>query len=110
MTGSATADKRLNPDSDLVRGCGGIGIIWNKQLKAHPIAGIDSDRICAITIESSYSPLVIGAYLPTTNYPTEDFCNCLHTVVLAGDYNAHVSREGGPKASGIARTSMADCC
>ena len=53
MAGSAIADKRLNPDSSLVRGCGGIGIIWNKKLKAVPIAGIDSDRICAISIAST---------------------------------------------------------
>ena len=53
MAGSAIADKRLNRDSSLVRGCGGIGIIWNKKLKAVPIAGIDSDRICAISIAST---------------------------------------------------------
>ena len=69
MTGSATADKRLNPDSDLVRGCGGIGIIWNKQLKAHPIAGIDSDRICANppTLSLSLEPIF---QLPTIQLKT----------------------------------------
>ena len=67
MAGTATADKRLNLDSSVVRGCSSIGIIWNKQLKATPIVGINSNRICAVTIGSTTcSILVVGVYLPTT--------------------------------------------
>lgn len=59
MSGMATADKRLRLDSNLVRGCGGIEIIWDKQLKAIPVAGIDSDRICAITIDATICTILI---------------------------------------------------
>ena len=45
MTGLAIADKRLNPEGNLVRGCDGIGILWNKHLDAMPVSGIESDRI-----------------------------------------------------------------
>ena len=51
MTATASADKRLNPECNLTRGCGGIGIIWNSSLNTSSITGIDSDRIIAIKIE-----------------------------------------------------------
>ena len=59
MVGTATADQRLNPDSNLARGCGGIGIIWNKRLKATPVAGIESDRICAVTMTPQLPPSLL---------------------------------------------------
>ena len=81
MTGTAIADSRLNPECSLTRGCGGVAIIWNEHLKATPVVGINLDRICAITIDcATTSILVIGVYLPTTDHPTEDFHQCLHTL------------------------------
>ena len=112
MTGTATADNRLNPECSLTRGCGGVGIIWNERLKATPVVGINLDRICAITIDCATTSIpVISVYLPSTDHPTEDFHQCLHIledlvnkhcgpVILAGDFNSHVGSEGGPKASG----------
>ena len=112
MLGAATANSRLTPECNLVRGCGGIGIIWNKSLNLSPIPGIDSDRILAVKVETTtHSILVIGVYLPTTDAPTDDFRSCLLVVediinnhdgpiVLAGDFNCHVGPEGGAKASG----------
>ena len=44
----AKADKRLHESSDNSRGCGGIGILWNKRLQAFPIDGIECDRICGV--------------------------------------------------------------
>ena len=53
--------------------------------------------------------LIIGVYLPATDCPTDDFCHCLHTiedlvnkynqgpVIIAGDFNAHVGLNGGPR-------------
>lgn len=111
MTRLAIADKRLNPESNLVRGCGGIGILWNKHLNAMPVSGIVSDRICTLNIKSTTcSILIIGVYLPTTDVPIDDFHLCLHTleslinnhsgpVVIAGDFNCHVGEEGGPRAT-----------
>ncbi len=48
--GYGVSDHRLNAESNLTRGCGGAGIIWNTSLKATPLSGIQSDRICAIRI------------------------------------------------------------
>jgi len=47
--GYGASDHRLNEHSDLVRGCGGIGIIWRKSLEVSPLTNICSDRICAAT-------------------------------------------------------------
>ena len=41
-------DVRLTNESKSGRGCGGVGILWQKGLKATPIEGISSDRICGI--------------------------------------------------------------
>ena len=108
MSGHAIADRRLTPDCHLSKGCGGIGILWRKSLKVTPVSGVDSDRICAISIEStSSSILVIGVYLPTTTSPIDEYRHCLHTienlinkyrdipVIIAGNFNAHVGARGG---------------
>ena len=47
------SDHRLNEHSELVRGCGGVGIIWKKSLQVSPITNIHSDRICAIRVSLS---------------------------------------------------------
>ena len=113
MTGLAISDKRLTLECHLSNGCGGIGILWRKGLKVTPVSGVDSDRICAISIESTASLiLVIGVYLPTTNSPIEEYRHCLHTiedlinrhhdmtVIIAGDFNAHIGATGGPRGVG----------
>ena len=87
-----------------------MGIIWKKHIKASPVSGVDSDRVCAIIVESSLAPmLIIGVYLPTTDCPSDDFCHCLHTiedlvnkhnqgpVIIAGDFNAHVGPNREPR-------------
>ena len=51
MKGTAVADSRLSPDSELSRGCGGVGIAWKKHLHASPVSGYPSDRICTITVD-----------------------------------------------------------
>ena len=107
MLGLAITDKRLTPQCQLSKGCGGIGILWRKSLKVTPVSGVDSDRICAISIESTSSPiLVIGVYLPTTNSPIDEYRHCLinrhrdMTVIIAGDFNTHIGANGGPRGIG----------
>ena len=112
-SGFAVADNRLTPTSNLQGGCGGIGIAWRKCFKVSLVTGIDSDRVCAITVESSPAPtMIIGVYLPTTDQPIEDFRHHLCVIVelanrhlygpvcIAGDFNAHVGRNGGPRGRG----------
>ena len=43
-------DKRLNENSTLKQGCGGVGLLWRKSLDAVPISGIESDRTSSIHI------------------------------------------------------------
>ena len=69
------ADSRLGEESNLSRGCGGVGILWHKSLDATPIEGIRSDRICGIRFReregSDTWVSVVGVYLPCVNMSLE---------------------------------------
>ena len=45
--GYGKADKRLHAQSNLSRGCGGVGLMWRNSIHASPV-NIDSDRVCGI--------------------------------------------------------------
>ena len=47
---TAVTDNRLNDTSDLVRGCGGVAILWRKSLNASPLL-LHSDRMCGLSID-----------------------------------------------------------
>ena len=49
-TGFGRSDKRLTSESNLTKGCGGVGLIWKKSIAAVPLS-IDSDRICGVQLE-----------------------------------------------------------
>ena len=76
MIGAATADCRLSPECNLIRGCGGIGIIWNKSLNPS-----DDFQSCLHTLEDLIN-------------------NNDGPIVIAEDFNSHVGPEGGAKAPG----------
>ena len=71
------ADKRLTEVADGGRGCGGIGILWRKNIGATAISGISSDRICGIrfTIDDADGSVVsvIGVYLPCIDQGMDAF-------------------------------------
>ena len=74
MTVLAIPDGRLTPECNLSKGCAGIGVLWKKQLKATPVSEVDSNRVCAISIKSTYTRIIIiGVYLPTTNLPLKEY-------------------------------------
>ena len=116
VTGTGSADKWLKEESTLNWGCGGIGILW-KRLYISPI----SDRIDAINIKAASAPiLVVGVDLPTWDNPTEDFQLCVHMidglvnkhhdpVILAGDFNCHVEKDGRPRANVMSAVSDTPC-
>lgn len=63
----SVADKRLNVDSDLSRGCGGVTILSRKSLKPAVVDIGTSDCICAIRLQSSSRVVsIIGVYLPSS--------------------------------------------
>ena len=65
FTAEVKIDNRLNENSSLSWGCGGVGLMWRKSLNATPISSISSDRICGLHIKLSQSGLnVFGVYLP----------------------------------------------
>ena len=110
-------DKRLNENSTLKQGCGGVGLLWRKSLDAVPIPGIESDRICGIRIKLSTSPscllTILGVYLPCADQGIHVFSDHLielerlvteaqhhGLVAVLGDFNAHLGCLGGVRGSG----------
>ena len=111
---TAVCDSRLSPSSTLTRGCGGCSILWRKSTSAVPISNLDSDRICGIQlpIEGSKLLTIIGAYMPSSEYPQETYNNYITAVnqaistvppssplLLVGDLNCHIGKLGGPRSS-----------
>ena len=71
FSGTGKADARLVEDTNLCRGCGGVGILWHNSLVGTPITGIVSDWICGIRFKererSDAWVTVVGVYLPCGN-------------------------------------------
>ena len=63
-TTSAISDKCLSSTSKLVRGCGGVAILWHKSLTIIPV-DTNSDHYCAIQVRSIIS--IVGVYLSSAN-------------------------------------------
>ena len=61
-------DRRLTGNAEGGRGCGGIGMLWRKDIGATAISGISPDHICGIrfTVDNTDGSVVsvIGVYLP----------------------------------------------
>ena len=54
FTHTAVSVSRLHDASALVRGCGGVAILWRKELNASSLQ-ICSDRLCGISTDFSSS-------------------------------------------------------
>ena len=107
---TAISDKRLHASSNLVRGCGGIAILWNKALPCFPISALDSDRVCGVRLllpstqgHSKRYLTILGVYMPSADQPQETYTSYLEIVehavsqfsndgplVVMGDLNAHL--------------------
>ena len=105
-TGFGHSDNRLDEHSDLVRGCGGVGIIWNRSFRVTPVTSISSDRLCAVKLFVSDTDFItiLYVYLPSSDYSFEEFKECVTEmssaagalessgpVILLGDFNTHLS-------------------
>ena len=133
FSAEVVTDKRLNENSNLKRGCGGVGIMWRKSLDAVPITGIQSDRICGITVKLSSTQsqylTILGVYLPCADQGIHVFCDHLieleqlvteaqqrGLVAVLGDFNAHLGHLGGshvgesPNPHGLLVKEWADRC
>ena len=126
-------DARLDENSSLTRGCGGVGLMWRNTLDANPISCISSDRICGIRVKlSSAEPVeltILGVYLPCADLGLETYCEHLAEleslisegqrlgpVLIAGDFNAHLGPLGGirgqgsPNQQGVLLKQLLDRC
>ena len=69
------SDARLSEQYDTARGCGGVAVLWHRDLDATPIGDIGSDRMCGIRFqadEGTNSVLsLIGLYKPCLNLGME---------------------------------------
>ena len=72
------SDARLNEVTDQTRGCGGVAILWKKELLVHNIICPGNGRLCCIKIQlSDCSYLtIIGVYMPSNGY-TDEYKSCL---------------------------------
>ena len=110
-------DARLNANSTLSRGCGGVGLMWKKDLDAVPISSISSDRICGLRIKlqrhATSEITVLGVYLPCSDMGMECYSEHLvelenliseserlGPIVIIGDFNAHLGKPGGVRGQG----------
>ena len=120
FSGFCHADSRLSETAhDKSRGCGGVGIFWKKSLDVFPISAVDSDRICGIRLKKDDETWlsIIGAYLPCADLGGDYYRDTLvelesvisgsanlGPVVIAGDFNAHLSHMWGPRAPDTANS------
>ena len=103
------SDKRLNMDSNLTRGCGGVAILWKENLSVTPVRSVDSDRFMAIQLLLASSTLlsIVAVYLPSSDHPMSEFAEYLvqleslisslqasGPVMVVGDFNAHLGSLG----------------
>ena len=104
----AVSDPRLDENSELSRGCGGVAILWSNDLIVERIPYPGNRRLCCSKVhlmEDTYLH-IIGVYLPSNGY-TEEYRTCLndleellsglpHTqpTMIVGDFNAHIAAVG----------------
>ena len=110
----SVCDGRLTDTCDLSSGCGGVGMLYKKSLTVTEVRGINSDRICGLSIHLPDKILtVLGVYLPCASQKFESYrehlmelerivseCQQVGQVLIAGDFNAHLGTLGGPRGEG----------
>ena len=104
--GFGSCDERLNENSSLTRGCGGVGLVWRKSLHVVPLTEISSDRFCAIQLQPSNSPpiTIFSVYLPCSAYSNDTYSSYFQDlqsvigryevdgpIIICGDFNVDVS-------------------
>ena len=110
--GWGQADSRLTSSSDYTRGCGGVGVIWRRNLSSACI----SDRICGIRIKIMNSQkflTIIAVYRPCADLGADYFRECIVELeciaeeskqmgptIIMGDFNTHLGALGGPRGRG----------
>ena len=106
-------DSRLNPESQLRKGCGGVCILWKKGLSTSPLSSVTSDRFCGIQVSTplGITISVIGVYMPSSDVSHEVYVSYLNDidsllsslptdnpVLVIGDLNCHLGHLGGNRS------------
>ena len=107
-TYTVVSDNHLNGTSDFVRGCGGVAILWKKNLSASPLQ-FGSDHMCGLSIDlnsTSATPRFLtnlGICMPCSEQCQYVYCNYFKSVqyhisplshnalLIIGDLNAHLN-------------------
>ena len=96
----------------LIRGNGGVSILWRKHLQPHvqKLTDLSTSRVVGIKVATAHRPTCfLSVYLPTRSGCTDDFKEQLdyidavlgqlsldNNVIIMGDLNADPGSEGGP--------------
>jgi len=73
FAGIGLCDNRLNKNSDLNCGCGGVGFIWRCSIMASPVNNITSNHFCPIKLplpQCQTTELGVGTIIFST-YPAQ---------------------------------------
>ena len=107
-TYTTVSDNRLNGTSDFVRRCGGVAILWKKNLNASPLQ-FASDHMCGLSIDlnsTSATPRflsILGIYMPCSEQCQDVYRNYFESVeyrisqlshnplLIMGDLNTHLN-------------------
>ena len=74
FVGFGISDRKLNAECSFTRGCGGVAVLWRKNLPLSSVH-LDSDRIIAVQLPLQLHEMltIIGVYLPSSDHPLETF-------------------------------------
>ena len=117
----AVTDKRLCPEVDTTRSCGGIAIMYRNTLPVTPLCACENDRLCAVQIQlnptltnTSTNLTIIGSYILYSNSSIEEYHHYLSAleqaivsatsqgsyVIVGGDLNEHLGTLAGSNGRG----------
>ena len=122
--GFGYCDSRLNENSSLTRGCGGVGFLWKKSLNITPVTDISSDRLCVVQLHTSFDvPLtIVAVYMPSSNYSIDEYTTYFQDlqsvigtferngpIVLCGDLNVDISNPTHSPQRNQLLDNLVDC-
>ena len=109
------SSRELNMDSVWREGKGGVAVLWRKELNAriNILEELGNDRIIVaqVRLSPTVCMFILSVYLPSSNTSITKYRECLEVlddvvdnlyekgiIVLAGDFNGHIGKYGGPRS------------
>ena len=115
FTGWGRSSRELNMDSVWRKGKGRVAVLWRKELNAriNILEELGNDRIIVaqVRLSPTVCMFILSVYLPSSNTSITKYRECLEVlddvvdnlyekgiIVLAGDFNGHIGKYGGPRS------------